>query len=139
MSARVSAGGLQIGALAEHTSVNIETIRYYERISLIAAPARSAGGRRVYDAGHVRRLSFVRRARELGFSLAKIRELLRLADDDNVDCATVREITAHHLADVRGKIASLKRLERALNAMVGACKPGDQRSCPIFDALDSAA
>jgi MerR family mercuric resistance operon transcriptional regulator len=122
-----------IGKLAAQTGVNIETIRYYERVELLSAPARTDGGHRVYDADHVRRLTFIRRSRELGFSLDDIRTLLALSDGKR-DCAA-KELTLRHLADVRGKIASLKRLERALTGMTQACKPGDQNSCPIFDAL----
>jgi MerR family mercuric resistance operon transcriptional regulator len=122
-----------IGKLAAQTGVNIETIRYYERVELLSAPARTDGGHRVYDADHVRRLTFIRRSRELGFSLDDIRTLLALSDGKR-DCAA-KELTLRHLADVRGKIASLKRLERALKGMTQACKPGDQNSCPIFDAL----
>lgn len=124
-----------IGKLATETGVNIETIRYYERVELLSAPARTEGGHRVYDADHVQRLTFIRRSRELGFSLDDIRTLLALSDGKR-DCAA-KELTLRHLADVRGKIASLKRLERALKGMTEACKPGDQKSCPIFDALSS--
>jgi MerR family mercuric resistance operon transcriptional regulator len=122
-----------IGQLAAETGVNIETIRYYERVGLLAAPPRTEGRHRVYDPHHVQRLSFIRRSRELGFSLDQIRTLVDLVDSKR-DCAA-RELTLGHLADVRGKIASLKRLERALKGMTEACKPGDQNSCPIFDAL----
>ena len=122
-----------IGKLSAETGVNIETIRYYERVGLIAAPPRTRGGLRMYDQHHVRRLTFIRRSRELGFSLADIRTLINLSDGKQ-DCAT-RKLTLRHVDDVRSKIASLKRLERALKSMTEACKPGDQKSCPIFDAL----
>lgn len=124
-----------IGKLAKETGVNIETIRYYERVELLSAPARTEGGHRVYDADHVHRLTFIRHSRELGFSLDDIRTLLALSDGKR-DCAA-KELTLRHLVDVRSKIASLKRLERALKGMTEACKPGDQKSCPIFDALSS--
>ena len=122
-----------IGKLAAETGVNIETIRYYERVELLSAPARTDGGHRVYNAYHVQRLTFIRRSRELGFSLDDIRMLLALSDGRR-DCAA-KELTMRHLADVRGKISSLRRLERALKGMTEACKPGYQNSCPIFDAL----
>ena len=122
-----------IGKLAGNTGVNIETIRYYERVGLLAAPPRTQGRHRIYDNDHAQRLTFIRRSRELGFSLEDIRTLLDLSDGKG-DCAA-KELTLRHLADVRGKIASLKRLERALKGMTEACKPGDQDSCPIFDAL----
>jgi MerR family mercuric resistance operon transcriptional regulator len=122
-----------IGKLSAETGVNIETIRYYERVGLIAAPPRTRGGLRTYDQHHARRLTFIRRGRELGFSLADIRTLINLSDGKQ-DCAA-RKLTLRHVDDVRSKIASLKRLERALKSMTEACKPGDQKSCPIFDAL----
>jgi MerR family mercuric resistance operon transcriptional regulator len=122
-----------IGKLSAETGVNIETIRYYERVGLLAAPPRTRGGLRMYDQRHARCLTFVRRSRELGFSLDDIRTLINLSHGKQ-DCAA-RKLTLRHVDDVRGKIASLKRLERALNSMTEACKPGHQKSCPIFDAL----
>jgi MerR family transcriptional regulator, mercuric resistance operon regulatory protein len=122
-----------IGKLSAETNVNIETIRYYERVGLLAAPPRTRGGLRMYDQHHARRLTFIRRSRELGFSLDDIRTLINLSDGKQ-DCAA-RKLTLRHLDDVQGKIASLKRLARALKSMTEACKPGDQKSCPIFDAL----
>jgi MerR family mercuric resistance operon transcriptional regulator len=122
-----------IGQLAARTGVNIETIRYYERVGLLSAPPRTAGGHRSYGEQHVQRLIFIRRSRELGFALGDVRTLLALSDGQQDYAA--RELTLQHLNDVRGKIASLRRLERALRGMTGACKPGDQSSCPIFDAL----
>jgi MerR family mercuric resistance operon transcriptional regulator len=126
---------LSIGQLAAETGVNIETIRYYERVGLLATPSRTTGRHRAYDKQYVQRLTFVRRSRELGFSLSDIRALLDLSDGKQ-DCAA-RELTLRHLADVRGKIASLRKLERALKAMTEACHPGEQSSCPIFDALSA--
>ena len=129
---------LLIGKLAERTGVNVETIRYYERIGLLPPPPRTAGRLRAYDEGHVQRLSFVRRGRQLGFPLDEIRVLLRLAGHGGPECRATRDITLRHLADVRGKISSLRKLERALEDLTGACKPGRQSSCPILDALSAA-
>jgi len=129
---------VQIGALAAQTSVNIETIRYYERQGLMPAPARSAGGRRIYDVSAAQRLIFIRRSRELGFSLVDIRELLRLADERRVDCHKVRLLTVRHLDDIRGKIASLGRLEHALATLTDACRLETEGACPILDALSTA-
>jgi MerR family mercuric resistance operon transcriptional regulator len=122
-----------IGQVAAKTGVNIETIRYYERVGLLANPPRTEGGHRVYGEQHIHRLTFIRRGRELGFSLGDVRMLLDLADNERDGAA--KELTLRHLGNVRGKIASLKRLERALKKMAETCKPGDQDSCPIFDAL----
>ena len=126
-----------IGKLSAETGVNIETIRYYERVGLLAAPPRTRGGLRMYDQHHVRRLTFIRRSRELGFSLDNIRTLLELSDGKR-DCAA-KELALRHLDDVRGRIASLRRLEKALKRMTEACKPGVQDSCPIFDELSAVS
>ncbi|KAB2940276.1 helix-turn-helix domain-containing protein [Hyphomicrobium sp.] len=130
---------LLIGRVAERTGVNIETIRYYERIGLLAHPPRTEGRHRTYDEGDVRRLGFIRRGRELGFSLEDVRTLLKLADRGGMACAETKDMTARHLGDVRGKIRSLKRLERALTKMTDACQPGSQLSCPVLDALGAGA
>ena len=122
-----------IGKLAAETGVNIETIRYYERVGLLDTPPRTGGRHRVYDEQAVQRLTFIRRSRELGFSLENIRTLLDLSDGKQDGEA--RALTLRHLDDVRGKITSLKRLEKSLKRMTETCKPGDQSSCPIFDAL----
>ena len=126
-----------IGKLSDATGVNIETIRYYERVGLISAPPRTAGGHRAYDEQHAQRLIFIRRGRELGFSLDDIRSLLELASRTNLACAETKEITLRQLSGVRGKIESLKKLELALDKMSDACKPGTNEPCPIFDALSS--
>src|SRR3546814_4728527 len=97
--------------LSRRTGCNIETIRYYEKIGLLPAPARSDGGHRLYGHGHLMRLGFVRRARELGFMLDEIRALLRLAEDRDRPCAEAREVAAAHLTDIRTKIADLQRSE----------------------------
>jgi MerR family transcriptional regulator, mercuric resistance operon regulatory protein len=122
-----------IGKLAAKTGVNIQTIRYYERVGLLSVPPRTVGRHRIYEADDVQRLTFIRRSRELGFDLEDVRALLELSDGKG-DCSA-KDLTLRHLANVRGKIASLRKLERALNRMTDACKPGDQNSCPIFDSL----
>lgn len=127
---------LSIGGLARETGVKVETIRYYERIGLIDAAARTPGGNRVYDRADVRRLGFIRRSRELGFPLEDIRALIELAENQDSDCGSTREVTMRHLENVRGKIASLRRLERTLRELTQACSPGNQTSCPILDSLN---
>jgi MerR family transcriptional regulator, mercuric resistance operon regulatory protein len=130
---------LPIGALSERTGVNIETIRYYERVGLLPAPPRTGGRHRAYDERHAQRLEFIRRSRELGFSLADIRTLLELAQDESSACGAAKDVAMRHLADVSGKIASLRRLERALKDITGACRPGRQASCPIIETLAGSA
>lgn len=126
-----------IGTLSKRTGVNIETIRYYERIGIMPAPPRTEGGQRVYDHGHLQRLAFIRRSRELGFSLDDIRALLKLVDGGDYTCGEVRDMTVAHIADVRKKIADLRRMERVLKDMAAKCEGGDVPQCPIVEALSS--
>jgi MerR family transcriptional regulator, mercuric resistance operon regulatory protein len=126
---------LTIGALSRRTGVNIETIRFYERTAVLPRPPRSAGGHRVYDEDYLKRLSFVRRSRELGFSLDEVRALLRLVDGGRYTCAEVKAITLDHLEDIRRKVADLRRLERTLSEVAGKCRGEKVPECPVIDAL----
>src|SRR3989442_354715 len=128
-------GQVAIGALSKHTGTNIETIRYYERVGLLPAPARSAGGYRLYGTGHLKRLAFIRRARALGFSIDEVRTLLKLAGERKRPCAEVRVVAAAHLEDVRAKIADLRAMERVLRATVARCAEGKGSDCPLIEAL----
>lgn len=128
-------GRLAIGRLARQTGTNVETIRYYERIGLWRAPARSAGGYRLYGTEHLKRLNFIRRARALGFSIGEVRTLLRLADERRRPCAEVRVVAEAHLADVHAKIADLKAMERVLSETVARCADDTGSHCPVIDAL----
>jgi len=126
----------QIGELSRRTGVNIETIRYYERIKMVPAPPRSANGRRAYGVAEARILSFIRRSRELGFSLDEIRALLVLsAGDSHEVCAEARELAVGHLAEVRAKIADLCAMERVLADAVQRCDAGGAPGCPLIDTL----
>jgi MerR family mercuric resistance operon transcriptional regulator len=130
--------GIQIGELSRRTGCNIVTIRYYEQIALLPVPARSAGRYRVYDGTDVRRLAFIRRARDLGFTLDEVRTLLSLsANDGNDTCVSVREVAEHHLADVRAKIADLRAMEHVLADAVRHCAAGQVPGCPIIEALSA--
>lgn len=126
------------GELANQTGVNSETIRYYEKIALMPNPARSAGGHRLYDQSHLKRLSFIRRSRELGFSLQEIRELLQLVDGGDYTCAEVRDRTIIHLDDVSRKIHDLQKMQKTLKSMASKCDGGLVPDCPIVDALFTA-
>jgi MerR family mercuric resistance operon transcriptional regulator len=128
--------GIAIGALSRRTGCNIETIRYYERIGLLPTPARR-GRYRCYGSEDVGRLVFVRRARELGFTLDEVRALLKLAAGGQGACAKVREIAASHLAGVKAKIADLQAMERALTDAVCRCDAGEVPGCPLIGALAS--
>jgi MerR family mercuric resistance operon transcriptional regulator len=130
------AEALTIGNLSELTGVNIETIRYYERIKMFSAPPRTAGGRRVYDATHLRILAFIRRSRELGFSLDQARTLIRLGGPAKASCREVRDIASHHLDDIRAKLADLRKLERLLAKTVARCTGTTAPECPVLDILD---
>jgi MerR family mercuric resistance operon transcriptional regulator len=115
--------------------VNVETIRYYERVGLLAKPARTSSGYRSYRPRDVERLTFIRRARELGFSLDEVRRLLGLADGKSRSCRQVRDIAAEHLSDVRTKLGDLQRLERVLADLVSACADGTLPACPLLETL----
>jgi MerR family mercuric resistance operon transcriptional regulator len=126
---------MKIGQLSEQTDCKIETIRYYERIGLLPAPARSDGGYRLYDDNHLRRLSFIRRSRELGFTIDEIRGLLNLVDGGNYTCSYVKTITMEHVESIRQKIADLKKLEKTLSRIASQCAGDATPECPIVDAL----
>jgi len=126
-----------IGRLSRLTEVNIETIRYYEKIGIMPSPPRNSSGYRVYSAPHLERLSFVRRSRELGFSQPEVRKLLTLVDEHKYTCAEVKEMTSRQLANVRIKIEDLRKLEQALANMVSECDGGDIPECPIVDILSA--
>jgi len=130
------AENLAIGKLSHLSGVNIETIRYYERIKMLPSPPRTASGRRVYDSTHLRTLAFIRRARELGFSIEEIRALMRLGGPEKATCREVREIAAHHLEDIRAKLDDLKKLERLLARTVAQCSGTSAPDCPVLDILD---
>lgn len=130
------AENLPIGELSKRSGVNIETIRYYERVKMLAPPPRTASGRRVYHSTDLRILVFIRRSRELGFSLDEIRALLRLGGPEMASCREVRDIAAHHLEDVRAKLGDLKKLERLLATTVARCSGKTAPDCPVLDILD---
>jgi Cu(I)-responsive transcriptional regulator len=127
---------LTIGDLARATGTKVETIRYYERIGLLPAPARTeTGNYRSYSGAQLGRLSFVRRSRDLGFTLDQIRALLDLADQRGRDCGAVDAIAREHLADVERKIADLTAMHRELSDLIGSCKRGKIAECRIIEAL----
>ena len=135
----MSGGHLRIGELARAADTKVVTIRYYERIGLLAAPDRNAGNYRSYDAGALDRLRFIRRCRDLGFSLDQVRELLDLASDVERPCADVDRITASHLDKVERKIADLQALARELRRISESCTGGGTiSSCRILEAIEPA-
>ncbi|MDH5232325.1 MAG: helix-turn-helix domain-containing protein [Gammaproteobacteria bacterium] len=126
---------MKIGVLSKHTDCKIETIRYYEKIGLLFEPARSEGGYRLYTEDHLKRLVFIRRSRELGFTIEEIRALLVLVDGKAVSCADVNKIALSHINDIKQKIQDLKKLEKTLSRIASQCSGKTVPECPIIDAL----
>src|SRR6266705_3617574 len=126
---------LTIGTLSARTGGHIETIRYYERIGLMPLAARSDGGHRRYGEEHVKRLGFIRRSRELGFTLDQIRTLLRLVDGRRYTCAQVKRITVEHLDEIHRKVEDLRKIERVLKDMAIQCDGGAVPQCPVIATL----
>jgi Cu(I)-responsive transcriptional regulator len=127
--------GLSIGDLAKATGTKVETVRWYEKVGVLPAPARTAGNYRAYAPEHLNRLSFIRRGRDLGFSLDEVRALLELADQKDRDCGEVDAIARQHLADVERKIADLAALAAELRHVIGQCHGGTVSECRIIEAL----
>jgi MerR family mercuric resistance operon transcriptional regulator len=124
-----------IGMLSKQTGCNTETIRYYERVGLLPAPPRTEGGHRVYGEAHTKRLTFIRRSRELGFTLGEVRGLLQMVDGEHYTCADVKNLALDHLKEVRGKLANLKKLEKVLKQLADRCTGNETPDCPIVEAL----
>jgi Hg(II)-responsive transcriptional regulator len=126
-----------IGWVAKEAGVNAQTVLYYERRGLLSAPSRSSGGYRLFDENTVRRIRFIKRAQELGFTLKQITALLALQGDQDASCAEVSAMAASHLDDVEAKIHDLERMKKALVPLVEACpKKGALKACPIMDSLE---
>ncbi len=129
---------LTIGEIAKRSGIGIETVRFYERKGLIAEPPRTDSGYRQYPEEVVGRIRFIRRAKELGFALKEISELLSLRVDPNTTCADVREQTELKIADVEEKIRALQTIKTALEKLAVSCTgSGPTSECPILEALDS--
>jgi len=128
-------GGHTIGEVARRVGIGVETVRFYERQGLVPPPPRSASGYRLYPDEAVDRLRFVRRAKELGFTLEQIGVLLDLRVRPDTPCHDVRRLAADRLADVEGRIADLRRLADVLGRLVDACDNDPSDACPILDAL----
>ena len=126
---------MKIGELGAATGTKVETVRYYEQIGLLPPPARSASNYRSYGPEHLQRLAFIRRARDLGFPLDQVRELLSLADDKGRSCEAVDEIARAHRATVERKMAELKALGDELDRLIGQCGHGSIADCRIIEAL----
>lgn len=124
-----------IGEAARQSGVKVPTIRYYEQIGLLSAPPRTDGNRRLYDVADLRRLAFIRHARELGFEVEAIRTLLTLQDNPDQSCATADALAKAHLAEVDRRIASLMALRAELERMVTECACGRVAECRVIETL----
>lgn len=130
---------LRIGTLAERTGTNAPTIRYYEEIGLLRSADRQAGGQRVYGDADVKRLTFIRRCRDFGFSIDQVRSLVALVQDPQSSCMHARDVAREHLTAVRAKLAELKALERSIAGFVASCEAscagGPGPDCVILEDL----
>jgi MerR family mercuric resistance operon transcriptional regulator len=126
-----------IGELSRQTAVLIETIRYYERIGFLPVPERGTNGRRTYNIEDVKRLRFIKRSRDMGFSQDEVRALLRLADGGARSCGEVQALAETHLRDIRSKIRDLRKMELILATTVSKCTGEGAPACPVLDALSA--
>lgn len=128
-------GTFSIGALAKATQTKVETIRFYEQCGILPSPQRTGSNYRVYAAQDLQRLSFIRRARDLGFSLDQVRTLLSLSDNPEQPCEEVDKVARERLLDVERKIADLSKLRRELRGLIEQCGCGTVAECRIIEAL----
>lgn len=129
---------MKIGELARATGAKVETVRYYESIGLLGDTARTAANYRVYDRAQLDRLSFIRRARTLGFSIEEVRQLLDMASDRSRSCADVDQIARAHRDAIDRKIADLQALRHELDALLTACPASVIGDCHIIEALGTS-
>lgn len=127
--------GVPIGEAAKHSGVKVPTIRYYEQIGLLPAPPRNEGNRRHYGGADLRRLAFIRHARELGFEIEAIRTLLALQDNPSQPCATADGIAKARLIEVEQRIRSLTALKAELELMIDGCSHGRVATCRVIEVL----
>ena len=128
---------MTIGKVAKGAAIGVETVRFYEREGLIEKPPRRDSGYRVYPADSVDRVRFIKRARELGFSLKEIQDLMALRIAPGATCVQIRKRAEAKIADIEDKISSLQRMKQALRKLTAACGgKGSVSACPILDALE---
>lgn len=128
---------ITVGILASETGCNVETVRYYEKSGLMPEPPRSGGGHRLYSFDHVKRLTFIRRCRELGFSIKQVKKLLALIDEPGHGCGEVKAQALAHVVEIQEKIEDLRRLEKVLQSMSEQCREDEfsAQNCPIIESL----
>lgn len=128
---------ISIGSVSKLTDIKIETIRYYEKIDLIDKPSRSESGNRLYFDEQIRQLGFVRRARQLGFSLDEIKALLELSASNSATCSSAKKIADKHLSDIELKIKHLKKLAEVIKSLSAECEQESGADCPILASLNA--
>jgi DNA-binding transcriptional MerR regulator len=128
---------LPIGDVARHTGIKVPTIRYYEQIGLLPTPSRTEGNRRCYSEGAIRRLTFIRHARELGFEIDAIRELLALQDEPYRPCDDIDALAREHLAAIEKKIAQLTALRGEMKRMLKSCSGGRIAECRVVESISN--
>lgn len=126
---------MMIGELSNRTGCIVETIRFYERIGIMPDPPRSPGGQRIYNDEHEKRLTFIRRGNELGFSLKEVREMLGMVDGGDYSCDDIQAIAVAHIEEVKHKIADLRKIKKVLENMAKQCETGIVPECPIVEAM----
>jgi MerR family mercuric resistance operon transcriptional regulator len=124
-----------IGDLAALSGVRVETIRYFERIGLLAHPKRTVGGHRLFSSADLAQLIFIRRAREMGFTQNEVRTLLSLSSGELTSCSEVKLLAEKHLALIHEKIVGLERIEQLLSSTVAQCTGGKVPKCPVIEAI----
>jgi len=135
MSFTLARDHIKRGELARRSGCNLETIRYYENIKLMPEPVRTDAGHRLYSTDDQRRLRFILRSRELGFSIEEIRSLLSMVDSGAYTCGEIHALTQEHLTSITKKISDLKKLQRTLRKISNKCAAGDEPECPIVETL----
>lgn len=126
---------MKIGEAAKASGCHLETVRYYERIGLLPKPQRTGSGYRSYSEDDVRRLRFITRGRELGFSLEEVRSLLQLSGDPRLSCEDVDRLARTHLAEIEQRTRELNRMAKELRRTIAACSNDRRKDCAILDAL----
>jgi Cu(I)-responsive transcriptional regulator len=126
---------MKIGELANATTTKVETVRYYEKIGLLPPPARTSANYREYSSDHLARLSFIRRARDLGFTLEAVRELLLLSDDKSQSCGAIDAVARVHLTEIDRKVVDLSALRAELHRLISSCRHGTVADCKIIETL----
>ena len=128
---------MTIGEMAKNAGVGVETVRFYEREGLLPEPPRRSSGYRQYSPEALRRLQFIRRTKELGFSLEEIRELMELRVDPRTSCGEVKRRAEDKITDIEKKMAELRRMKKALGRLASSCSGrGPTSVCPILDAME---